>query len=137
MLPIVVHPAFTHFPLAMFSAAWVCVLLLHRGGDDAWDARARLFEIIGVAFLPITIVLGFVDDGGIGVFTSPEWDDPLIWHALGALVASGLFAWHWQWRRGLDLAGVRAAAVLDVGLSTAGLWLFVLAGAIAGEMVHG
>lgn len=137
MLPVVIHPAFVHFPLAMFSAAWVCVLLFHRGWDGDWDGRVRLFEVIGVAFLPITIIAGFVDDGGLGVFLSADTGDPVFWHAIGALLASAVFGWRWWWRRELSTTTLREAAVVDLGSATVGLWLFVLAGAIAGEMVHG
>lgn len=135
-LDLPIHPALVHFPLALLVLAWVCVLLQHRFGPDPWAERARLLEIAGVATLPITIVAGVVDLRGVGLLLSPTWDLPLIWHVLAALSGAALFTAHLLWRRGRDVqAG--GAAVADVVLSTGALWMLVLAGAIAGDMVYG
>jgi len=135
-LDLPVHPAFVHIPLAMLGAAWVCVLGQHLAPERQWGGRVRLFETIGVAFLVPSIVAGFVDTRGWEFLAERRWDMPLIWHFLVALAASAVFAGHWAWRREpLRAAGGTGAAV-DVGLSTLGMWLLVLAGLIAAEMVY-
>jgi len=55
---------------------------------------------------------------------------------LSALVASPVFAGHLLWRRRRPITLSMRSAVLDVAWVTAGFWLFVMAGAIAGEMVY-
>ena len=131
-----VHPAVVHFPIAMLTAAWVCVLLRHSTGSAAWRERARLFETIGVLTLPITIAAGFVDLRGLGTLAETRWDQPLIWHVITAFAGSALFAVHAFTSRRVNITD-RATAAVDVGLSTVALWLIVLAGLLAGEMVYG
>lgn len=131
-----VHPAVVHFPIAMLTAAWICVLLRHSTGSGLWRERARLFETIGVLTLPITIAAGFIDLRGLGTLTETRWDQPLIWHVTTAFAGSALFAVHAFTSRRVELAG-HAEAALDVGLSTVALWLIVLAGLLSGEMVYG
>ncbi|MDP9183568.1 MAG: hypothetical protein M3P04_12440 [Actinomycetota bacterium] len=135
-LDLPVHPAVVHFPIALLVLAWVCVLLQHRTGSDAWAERARLLEIVGVATLPFTILAGVVDLRGLDTLLHPAWDLPLIWHVLAALSATALFTAHLLWRRGRDVFQ-GSDAVVDVVMSTSATWLLVLAGAIAGEMVYG
>lgn len=134
-LDLPVHPALVHFPIAMLVAAWVCILARHGLRSAVWDDRARLFELVGVATLPPAIVAGVIDLRGVDALLDPRWSLPLIWHVLAALASSVLFAGHWFWRRRRDVT-VGEAAVVDVVVSTAALWLLVLAGAIAGEMVY-
>lgn len=112
-----VHPVVVHFPLAMLVAAWVSLLLEHRTRSATWADRTRLFEVIGVATLPITIVAGFIDTRGFSPLTNPRWELPLIWHLLAALTGAALFTAHWAWRRNRVTAG-GGAAILDVGLAT-------------------
>lgn len=137
MLSLVVHPAFVHFPLAMFTSAWVCYLLAHGWDRDDWSDRGWLFERVGVWSLPVTVVAGFVDANGLKVFTDARFDLPLIWHALLSLAATAVYAVHWGWRRGRSFEEVRAAAATDIWLSTAGTWLLFASGLVAGEMVFG
>lgn len=134
-LDLPVHPALVHFPIAMLVAAWVCVLARHGLRSAVWDDRARLFEVVGVVTLPPVILAGVVDLRGLTPLLDARWSQPLIWHVLAALASSVLFAGHWYWRRNRDVT-VGGAAVVDVVVSTAALWLLVLAGAIAGEMVY-
>ncbi len=127
-----VHPAIVHFPIAMLSAAWVCILLRYATGDERWDGRSRLFEIIGVVALPLTIVAGFIDTRGFGFLIEPRTDAPLIWHMTAGLVAAGSFSAHYLWRRRSELG-----ALTDVGLSTFGMLGLLAAGLLASEMVFG
>jgi uncharacterized membrane protein len=129
-----VHPAVVHFPFAMLSAAWVCLLIRHGTGVLGWAEHARRFETIGVLALPVTIVAGFVDLRGLGPLTETRWDQPLIWHVLAASAGSALFAAHALATRRAPEAGPLIA--VDLGLSTAALWLLVLAGMLASEMIY-
>jgi uncharacterized membrane protein len=133
-----VHPAIVHFPIAMLSAAWVCLLLRYGTGDERWDARSRLFEIVGVLALPLTIVAAFIDTRGIGFLLEPRTDAPLIWHMTAGLVSAGAFGAHYLWRRkrqAAELTGRRAIG--DVALATFGMLGLVAAGLLGGEMVFG
>ena len=56
-----VHPAVVHFRVAMLVVASVCIVLRYLFVDSTWAERARIFERIGVALLPITVLAGFVD----------------------------------------------------------------------------
>ncbi len=132
-----VHPAVVHFPVAMLSAAWVCLVLRYLTGKAHWDQRSRLFEVIGVAALPVVIGAAFIDTAGVEFIARPRWDKPLIWHAVIASAAAVTFTTHYLWRRARPLPAPGRAAVLDLGLATTGLWLLVVAGLIAGEMVYG
>lgn len=131
-----VHPAIVHFPVAMLSAAWVCLLLRHGTTAPRWADRARLFETIGVIALPFTITAGFIDLRGLQPLTEMRWDQPLIWHVIAALTGSALFAAHAFATRRTGAATTGPPIAVDLGLSTAGLWLIVLAGMLAGEMVY-
>lgn len=135
-LDLPVHPAVVHFPVAMLSAAWVCILLRHSTQRPTWAVRARLFETVGVAALPVTIVAGLIDLRGVQPLAEERWDQPLIWHVLAALSGSVLFAGHAVITRRLADRAVGPSLGLDLGLSTAGLWLIVLAGMLASEMIY-
>lgn len=133
-----VHPAIVHFPIAMLSAAWVCLLLRYGTGDERWDVRSRLFEIVGVVSLPLTIVAAFIDTRGIGFLLEPRTDAPLIWHMTAGLVSAGAFGAHYLWRRKRQPAELRGRrAIGDVALATFGMLGLVAAGLLGGEMVFG
>lgn len=131
-----VHPIVVHFPLAMLAAAWVCTLAEGMTGTARWRERAGLFEVVGVATLPIVILAGFVDTRGLAPLAERRWDQPLIWHVLVSLAAASALAGHLLWRRRQPVPAPARVATLDVVWITLGLWGFVLAGAIAGEMVY-
>ena len=129
-----VHPIVVHFPLAMLTTAWVCLLCRYGLRYQRWGKRARTFETIGVATLPFAIIAGFVDTRGFKFLTDVRWDQPLVWHAIVSLGTAGVFAGHWWWQ-GTERPTTRTA-ITDLGWATVGLWGLLLAGAIAGEMVY-
>lgn len=131
-----VHPAVVHIPVAMLSAAWVCILLRHATQRTEWTDRARLFETIGVTALPFSIAAGLIDLRGVEPLAEARWDQPLIWHVLAAVGGSALFATHAVVVRRLAARNDRPHVVFDLGLSTAGLWFIVLAGMLAAEMIY-
>ncbi|HET9444086.1 MAG TPA: DUF2231 domain-containing protein [Acidimicrobiales bacterium] len=135
-LALPVHPIVVHFPIALLTVAWVSLLVGHLRPAGPWTARARVFETIGVAALPLTILAGFVDTRGVEFVLRRRWDLPLLWHTLVALAASATFAAHWAWGRRAARRGGDTSPWADVGLATAGLWLVLMAGLIAGEMVY-
>ncbi len=133
-----VHPAIVHIPIAMLSVAWACLLLRYVTGDERWDGRSRLFEIVGVVALPLTIVAAFIDTRGIDFLLEPRTDAPLIWHMTSGLVAAGAFAGHYLWRRrhqAAEITGMRAVG--DVALATLGMVALLAAGFLSAEMVYG
>jgi uncharacterized membrane protein len=130
-----VHPIVVHFPMAMLSAAWVSLVIRYLTGRIRFGEWSRIFEAIGVATLPVAVATALIDTRGLSFAINPRWDAPLIWHAIGGLVAGGVFTVHYVWRR-RAAAGEGGSAVLDVGLPTIGLWLLVLTGLIAGEMIY-
>lgn len=88
-LDLPVHPILVHLPLAMLTAAWVCLVCRYGLRDQRWGERAKTFETIGVATLPITIIAGFVDTRGFEFATNVRWDQPLVWNAIVSIVAAG------------------------------------------------
>lgn len=133
-----VHPMVVHFPIALLTLTWGCLVLRYATADLRWDERARLFEVVGVLSLAPALVLGFVDARGISFLLDPRFDQPLIWHFLAGITASAAFTWHWAWRRGRDPAElVGSGAVRDLGLATVGMLALLAAGLLGGEMVHG
>lgn len=131
-----VHPLVVHFPVAMLTAAWVCLLARHATGRRQWSVRGGMFEVVGVASLPVVVVAGLIDTRGIDFLARPRWDGPLIWHVAVALAGAAVFAGHWWWRRRLTLEPRGRWMYAEVGVMTFGLWLLVAASMIAGEMVY-
>ena len=122
----------------MLTAAWVCLLLRYATGDDRWDSRSRLFEVVGVVALPLTILTALIDTRGIGFLLEPRTDAPLIWHMTSGLVTTAAFTAHYLWRRRRSAAEMRGRrAVGDVALATFGMIGLLAAGLLAGEMVFG
>lgn len=132
-----VHPPFVHFPVALITLFWVLLVIRYVTGDARWDARARLFHVIGVASIPIVLLTALIDTRGVGFLTDPRWDAPLIWHAIGGSAVAALTVAHFFWRRRYtaeQLAG--RLAVADITLASVALWALVAAGLLAGEMVY-
>ncbi len=137
-LSLPLHPVFVHFPLAMLSVAWACVLIRYATGNVTWDGKVRLFEVVGVAALPFTIVAAFIDTRGFDFVFDPRADAPLIWHMTSGLVATIAFGVHYFWRRGKgsdELTG--RTAVQDVALATFGMVALLSASFLAAEVVYG
>lgn len=128
-----VHPAIVHFPVALLALTWGCVVLRHATGEQVWDGRASLFEVIGVVALAPTIVAGFIDTRGFDFLLNPRADAPLIWHMTSGLVAAIAFTSHYFLRRreqGLAIGP-------DIALASFGMIALLSAGLLAGEMVYG
>jgi uncharacterized membrane protein len=135
-LALPIHPAFVHFPVAMLTTAWAITLFEHLTGSSRGARFAAGAEAMGVALLPVVLLTGLRDAEGLSFFADLQWDRPLIWHSIIALLAAVLFAAHVAWRyRAGDARSARPG--IDVGLSTAGFASLLLTGLIAGEMVYG
>ena len=128
-----IHPILVHFAIAMLSVAWICLVVRYATGDERWDARVRLFELVGVIALPATLVAAIIDTRGFRFAIHPRTDAPLIWHALAGLVAALAFGAHWLWRR----RKTDPPAWQDLSLATFAMIALVAAGLIAGELVFG
>jgi uncharacterized membrane protein len=131
LIPLPVHPVFVHFPIALLTIVWALTAYSYWKGTDRFDESLGWAELVGVAFLPLVIGTGFFDAEGFEVLTKPEWDQPLIWHVFAALGASVVFGGHLWWRWKAVVQDPRK----DVALTTLGMWLLVVAGLLAGEMV--
>ena len=134
-LSLPVHPLVVHFPIAMLTAAWVGLIARYGFDKPRWEHQIMFLETLGVLFLPVTIVMGFVDTRGFDFLVERHWDQPLIWHSIAATSAATVFAVHLLWRRRPG-RNHDARLVVDLSLATAGMWLLVMAGLIAGEMVY-
>jgi uncharacterized membrane protein len=133
-----VHPAIVHFPIAMLTAAWVCLLGRYVVPKPEWDRYARGLELLGFLTMPVSIGAALIDTRGIDFLVHPRWDSPLIWHALVGVSATAVFGLHVLWTRRAPRDAIRprfAVALADLGLVTVGLSLVFAAGLIAGEMV--
>ena len=135
-LALTIHPILVHFSIAMLTVAWVCLLVRYASGDQRWDDRWRMFELVGVLTLPLTIASAFIDTRGFGFLVHPRTDAPLIWHMTAGLVAAIAFAAHYIWRR--RVTGWRTSLIaLDIALVTFAFIALLASGLIAGEMVYG
>lgn len=135
-LALPIHPLFVHFPVAMFSMTWLLTVWRHATGSTRFVGLAESLELIGVAFLPATLLTGLRDADWGMLITEARLDQPMIWHAaLGAVIAA-LMTTHYVWRRRATRAG-RPAAGIDLGVLSVAFWLLVLTGLLAGEMVYG
>lgn len=132
------HPAIVHFPIAMLTAAWVCLLARYAVPKPEWDRYARALELVGFLTMPLSIGAALIDTRGIDFVVHPRWDSPLIWHALIAISATVVFGLHILWSRQVPRDAATppfAIALADLGVATLGLSLVFAAGLIAGEMV--
>ena len=131
LIPLPIHPVFVHFPIALLTIVWALTAYSHWKGTDRFDDSLGLAEVLGVSLLPLVVAAGFFDADGFEVLTSPEWDQPLIWHVFAAVGASAIFGGHLWWRHASSGQDKR----IDVAITTAGMWLLLIAGLLAGEMV--
>lgn len=137
MFDLPVHPIVVHFPVALLTLAWLFVVLHHWTGAQSQRSLGWFLEVIGIIGLPITIVTGLIDTGGLGFIISPQWDLPLVWHFLVASAGAVAFTAHGLMTFRASRAGSELSVVLDLGLSTVGFWLILFAGLLAGELVYG
>lgn len=133
LLPL--HPAVVHFPIAMFTITWGFLAFGYIKGQPEFRRKARMFEVIGVISLPFVVATGLIDTRGIDFLVNPRWDAPLIWHVITALAGASLFAAHFFWSKNKPETG--RSFFWDLGLPTLGLWVLLIAGLIAGEMIFG
>ena len=120
----------------MLTAAWICLLVRYASGDTRWDGRWRMFELVGVVTLPLTIASAFVDTRGFRFLIHPRVDAPLIWHMTAGLVAAAAFAAHYLWRRRV-VSWKTSLVALDIALVTFAFIALLASGLIASEMVYG
>ncbi|HVL32155.1 MAG TPA: DUF2231 domain-containing protein [Actinomycetota bacterium] len=132
-----VHPPLVHFPIALLVLAWIFLLIRYSTGDVRWDERSRLIERIGVATLPVVVIAAVIDTRGFSFLSPPRWDAPLVWHALGGICVSIVFAGHLLWRTRFPVGRLTGRlAALDLSVASFGVWLLLAVGLIAGEMVY-
>lgn len=125
-----------HFPIALLVVAWGAQLWAHSTGSRSWRERSRFLETAGVATFPIVVLAGFVDTRGVAFISDPQWGQPLIWHLLAATATVVVWTSHWVWRRAPRAETEPRVVAIDIGGMTLGVWLLVLTGAIAAEMVY-
>ena len=128
-----------HFPIALLSLAWLCLVVRYATGWREWERQGRLFELIGLATLPFAILSAVIDTRGFEFLTRPRWDAPLIWHAMVGTASMVVFGLHVLWARRSGIAATAAPGaarrLVDLGAVTLGLWLVVLTAMIGGELV--
>lgn len=137
LLRLPVHPPFVHFPVALLSIVWAMLVVRYVTGQTKWDHRARLMHAIAVGSIPFVLGAALIDTRGFDFVTSPRWDAPLIWHALGGLVVAGATIGHFVWRRRYEPERlVGRLAVADLALASVVMWSLLLVSLLAGEMVY-
>lgn len=126
------HPAVVHFPIAFLFTAGVAVLLRHLLGREALDRTARTMLPLGVATYPLVVLTGLRDAGWADFFRTLDMSQPLPWHVLAGVITIVVTAGWWVARRLFaDTLTVRA----DCVFAGATVWLLVLTGLLAGEVV--
>lgn len=134
-LALPVHPIVVHFPIALLTIVAFLVFLRHGRGRDELETFIMPALTTGVAILPIVFLAGLRDAGWGDLWTDRAWDQPLMWHAIAGSTTIILFVVYFLLRRSWVAQNyVRPRA--DLYLSTAGLWLLIMTGLIAGEMVY-
>jgi hypothetical protein len=68
--------------------------------------------------------------------TDVNWRQPLIWHFSSAIGTAATFVAYFFYRRNRLEAGTLSARA-DINYATAGFWLMLMTGLIAGEVVYG
>lgn len=131
-----VHAPLVHFPVALLTLVWGMLVLRYVTGDERWDTRARLLHAIAVVSLPFVLIAALIDTRGFDFVVHPEWDAPLIWHALIGLAVASVTAGHFLWRRRYEPAELNGRlAFADLAVASVSFWGLVLLGLLAGEMV--
>ena len=126
------HPALVHFPIAFLFTAGVAVLLHHLIGRASLDRLAGSLIPLGVATFPVVVLTGLRDAGWGDFFRTLDMSQPLPWHVLAGVVTIVVSTGWWTARRMFaDTLTVRA----DCVFAGATVWLLVLTGLLAGEVV--
>jgi uncharacterized membrane protein len=126
------HPALVHFPIAFLFTAGVAVLLHHLLGRASLDRLAGSLIPLGVATFPLVVLTGLRDAGWGDFFRTLDMSQPLPWHVLAGVVTIVVSTGWWTARRMFaDTLTVRA----DCCFAGATVWLLVLTGLLAGEVV--
>lgn len=134
-LALPVHPIFVHFPIALLTIAAVLVYLRHGRGREDLETFIMPSLTTGVAIMPFVFLAGLRDAGWLDLWRDRAWDQPLLWHAISGTLTIILFVTYFAIRRTwVQQNYVRPKP--DLYFSTAGLWLLLMTGLIAGEMVY-
>lgn len=122
------HPFAVHFPIALFPAALVALLLARRRGEETVLVRALI--IVAGAASVIAGALGWLTAG----FTLADPDWVHAWHrAIGtALALAGGAVAIWAWRRSDAIEG--RAMVIVLAVTTGAL---LVQGWLGAALVHG
>lgn len=126
------HPAVVHFPVAFLFSAGVLTLWRHATGRRSMVGPAAGLLLAGVATFPVVVLTGLRDAGWGELFSTLDFGQPLPWHIVAAIVtmvtATG---WLVASRVLADTLTVRAECVL----AGSTVWLLVMTGLLAGEVV--
>ena len=136
LLALPIHPIFIHFPIALLSLVWVLVALRHWRNTDHLETYIQPALAVGVSILPVVVLTGLRDADWSVLFTDIDWRRPLVWHFITAITTSMVFVAYFFYRRRRLEAGTLTRRA-DINFATAGFWLLLMTGLIAGEMVYG
>lgn len=121
------HPFAVHFPIALFPASWIALVVARRRGGSTDLIRALVMFAGAAAF--VAALLGWLNAGFVlddrPLLAAHRWAGT----ALG-VIGAGLAIWAW---RGTDLAASRAMT-WALGLVTLAL---LVQGWLGGAITHG
>lgn len=135
-LALPIHPVFVHFPIALLTIVTVLVYLRHGRGREEMETFIMPALTVGTAFMPLVFLAGLRDAGWGDLWRDRSWLEPLTWHAVSGTLTIVLFAAYLFVRR-TWIQHDHVPGKADLYFSTAGLWLLLMTGLIAGEMVYG
>lgn len=128
-----IHPALVHFPIAFLFTASVLIVVRHATARGRLESCISPLLVAGTLTLPVVILAGIRDAGWLDLFRDADPSQPLMWHALVAVLTTGSATTHVVLRSRAD---GRLSRTADLGFAVATAWLLVTTGLLAGEMVY-
>ena len=129
-----VHPMLVAYPVAFYTATFVCYIIFNSKQDPFWFRTAYIANAAGVIMALVAALPGFID-WALGIPQKTKVKSTGLKHMLCNVAALLLFAFNWyghsgQWNSPMpDSSGA-------IALSGAGLILTIIAGFLGWQLVQ-